>query len=122
MFEHRVAHGQTHTLARCDVSLVGARDQGQSGQRRRREVGDRESGEEIGRDLLADLVDLLPDELGLERSVVDELERPCLHDQAHVVATELGAPLDEPAQPDVGERATHIGEHLDDGHDASLKS
>ena len=69
--------------------------------------------EQLGCDRGAQLVDLLGDEVGVERRAVDELEGPGPDPQPHVGPAGLGPPLHEPAQADVGERAGHVGEHLD---------
>ena len=60
-------------------------------------------------------MDLLSDQVAVERRVVDELQRPRPYEQSKVGAGLVSA-LGEPAEADVGEGAAHVGEHLNGPH------
>jgi hypothetical protein len=52
--------------------------------------------------------------VGVEGFSVDDLEGPRPDEEPDVVVARRGTVLDEAAQPDMGERAPHVGEDLDD--------
>ena len=91
---------------------VGAGGQRQRRHRRRWESRRVEPGEQVGSDLRPQGLDLLRDEIRIERLLVHDLERPRADLQREIGAA-CRSLLDDPAQPHVREWAAHIGEHLD---------
>ena len=69
--------------------------------------------EQLRRDLGADVVDLLGDVIRVERDPVHDLEGPGADLEPDVTTTQLGPTLDEPTEPDVGERTGDVSEDLD---------
>ena len=67
-------------------------------------------------DLAPEFGGLVGDGVGRHRLAVDELQRIRTDVEAHVIAAQLGPPFHQALQPDMGERADDVGEHLDLGH------
>jgi hypothetical protein len=115
LLEEQVPQRQAHPFAGGEVHRVGGGGEGERRQRGRRERRFGEALEQRRCDLPADVVDLLGDEVGVERLAVDDLEGPRPHAQGHVVAAEGGTPVHELPQADVGVGAGDVGEDLDRG-------
>ncbi len=120
LLEQHPPHRQADALSHAHVLHVGCGSQGKGWKRGRRERLLPEPGEQIRGDLGPDVVDLLGDEVGVERRVVHDLQRPAAHPHDDIVTPLLLTHLGETPEPDVRERTADICEHLDHSHDSTL--
>jgi hypothetical protein len=116
VFEQCVAQGEADPLARPKAVAVGGRGQDEAGEGTVWEPARIEAREQVRGDLKAEGIDLLADHGRVERRVVHQLQRPGSDAQTNIGPTQDGATIDEASEPDMGERAADIGEHLDGGH------
>ena len=100
-------------LAELNVAAVRRRNQGQRGQRRRRESSRIKPAEQIWCHLFTQRGNLLGHEVPGERLAVHELQRPRTHVQNRHGASRCGASLHQSAQSHVREGTDDVGEHLD---------
>ena len=120
-FEEEIAQSEADPLASGEVLGVCGRGECEGGQRALGKRILREPFEQPRCDLSAQVVDLLGDDVRVERLLVDDLQRPSPHPQGHVTAVKLATSLDEAPQSDVCEGTSDISEHLDHGHgDATI--
>ena len=112
--EQQGAQLEADLLADLEADPIGRRGQRECGKRCGRKVVRPEPLERCGRDVAAEIGDLLGHDGRLQRSAVDDLEGPGPHPEADVLASQLGPVLHEPPQPEMGEGAHDVGEDLDD--------
>jgi hypothetical protein len=78
-----------------------------------RESRNVETDEELGRNMVAKLVDVIECRVGVHTSAVDPLQRPRPNPDRYILTASVPKLTSHQLEADVGERAPDVGEHLD---------